>query len=720
MSSDLELPVLRASSLALAGALTLSSCGGPADPGSAVPVQGHRVPAPPDGPSTDTAAAPAELYRSLEVRVTLDGEPVEGAIVTQPGAGQRWTTGAGGAVTVDLDLRQEMLGLVAGHPDARTQGEELWGEPPWDDGLDIALERFEVGDNPAYVFQDPGTPERDVSTDYCAHCHVTLVEDWVESTHEQAARNPVLHDLYAGTAASLSTEATCEAAGGSWRTGLAPGTGEAGDRCYLGEGTLPALNDDCGDEVPCDGVAENTGQCANCHAPGIDGVVGGRGLLEATGIAYDHGVHCDVCHKIADVDPTDPEPGVGGRVSLQRPSEPSLSPSFGDWAPLTFGPYGDVVNPRMGAVYTPLFATADLCAGCHEHYQAALVPGTRVDTERWPDGRLPVQTTWAELRDGPLGLTVPCQSCHMPPDADVGNAADLGNVTDIGEGVAGGWYREAGSVRRHAWFGPRSAEQRMLDLAATLTVDSTVADGTLSVALTAKNSGPGHALPTGEPMRQIVALVEARCGSERLAATGGDAVPDFGGALAQQDTTGDWSVWPGAVVGEQLRIVRRTGAWHDPPGTGPFGDGTFAPPEKGMPVEEVVGTVEITAVAPDGTVTTEPALFAGDVAYRVDPSGGLPQEGDPAGTWAGAPGFAFARVMVAADGRRNVPHFLAVDVASDNRLPPQASWTSHHTFASPCAEPTVHAQLVYRSFPVALARERGWASTEQVMAEVGP
>ena len=127
-----------------------------------------------------------------------------------------------------------------------------------------------------------------------------------------------------------------------------------------------------------------------------------------------------------------------------------------------FGPYGDVLNPRMGAVHRPLFATADLCAGCHELEQEAVVPGTTIDRTRWPSGRIPVQSTYSELRDGPLGLTVPCQSCHMPPDADVGNSADLGNVTDIGEGIAGGWYREPGSVRRHVWFGPRSAEQRML------------------------------------------------------------------------------------------------------------------------------------------------------------------------------------------------------------------------------------------------------------------
>jgi len=669
-------------------------------------------------PDSDTALPEAETHRDIVVSVTLDGAPLEGALVSQPGTRGRWTTNADGVVTVSLDLREAMLGLSAAHPDARTLGDEIWGEPPWEEGYTIELMSIDPVDNVDYVFQDPGTPDRDFSTDYCAHCHVTFVADLVESAHEQSARNPIVHDLYAGAAHAYTSASDCEAAGGQWWTGLGPGTGTAADRCYLGEGALPALNTDCGDSEPCDGVAENTGQCANCHAPGIDGRLGDRDLLEATGIAYDHGVHCDVCHKISEVDVDDPEPGVGGRVHLLRPSDPSPSPSFGDWWPLTFGPYGDVFNPRMGATYRPVFGTADICAGCHELTQDAVVPGTSIDTSRWPDGRIPVQTTWSELRDGPLGLDVPCQSCHMPPDPEAGNAADLGNVTAIDEGIAGGWYREPGSVRRHAWFGPRSAEQRMLDLAAELFVETTVSEGVAEVALTTRNVGPGHAIPTGEPMRHMVALVEARCGSDRLTAIGGDAVPDFGGALATQDSTGDWSVWPGAEVGQQVRVIQRTGDWHDPPGTGPFGDGTFAAQDKGMPVEELVGMATITAVDSGGGITTDAPLPAGDVAYRVLASAGLPDEGDPGGTWAGAPGFAFARVMADQHGNRNVPHFLAVDVVSDNRLPPQQAWTSHHRFATTCETPEVTAKLVYRAYPVELATERGWTLVEQVMAEV--
>jgi hypothetical protein len=62
-----------------------------------------------------------------------------------------------------------------------------------------------------------------------------------------------------------------------------------------------------------------------------------------------------------------------------------------------------------------------------------------------------------------------------------------------------------------------------------------------------------------------------------------------------------------------------------------------------------------------------------------------------------------------------VPHFAAVDVASDNRLAPDGEWTSEHRFATPCAEPEVSAVLTWRRYPLPLARERGWELTEGLM-----
>ena len=85
---------------------------------------------------------------------------------------------------------------------------------------------------------------------------------------------------------------------------------------------------------------------------------------------------------------------------------------------------------------------------------------------------------------------------------------------------------------------------------------------------------------------------------------------------------------------------------------------------------------------------------------------------------AGAPGFGFARVLTSADGKRMVPHYLAVDVVTDNRLLPQQEWTSEHRFEGTCAEPLVVARLLYRAYPWKEAARRGWVLEDQLMTEV--
>lgn len=673
--------------------LLLTACPAPAPPQEE-----------PSEPINDTAA-PAD---EVTLWVTLDGEPAAGVTVAQGGVATRWVTGSDGSVVVQPDHGVEggEVQLIASHPEART-GHVQVGRGK---SARIALVRFDPSDNPDYVLRDPGQPDDPGTTDQCSHCHLTTVGQWYESPHRTSASNPAVQDLYAGVASTLS-EAGCAEAGGRWWTGLTPGTRAPAPRCYVGDGALPALNP-CGVDAPCDGVATAYGGCADCHAPGIDGALGGRDLLDATGHAYTSGVHCEVCHHVAEVRLNEP-PGVGGRLHVVRPSEPATGGIDKDWATLLFGPFDDVATKIMGAVPRAHFEDSTLCAGCHELEQPPMIGAA--DRGRWPSGALPIQSTYAEWLAGPMNPAAPCQSCHMPPDPDVGNAADLDVYVFLPPGLVPGWRRPPGAVREHAWYGPRQRESRMLELAASLRVDVAQDGGALTVDVTVQNTGPGHALPTGEPLRSMVLLVEASCDGVGLAVTGGDAVPDFGGALAVRGAGEDWSRWPGARPGQVIRVVRRPGGHRDYAGFGPFGDGTFDAAAKGMPIEEVVGSAQILAVDGDVIELDQP-LPPGDLAILGE--GGPVWDGAPMTARAGAPGFAFARVLVGADGRRMVPHFLAVDVASDNRLLPQQAFTTRHTFASACEAPTVHAVLVHRAWPAALAAERGWEATESVMAEV--
>lgn len=711
----------RASSLLVTVALSAALAGcpddgpdldaGPSDAGdrrdAAVDAEVDAGPgdaAPEDAGPGDTGPEPDAGQNVHIITVTLDGVPTAGVRVVQGGVFDRaWVTGADGkvAVEVDPDVRGDLF-IMASHPEARTSGVDPALDPR---PLTIELVRYDPSDNEAYVFNKPGVPGDREDTSYCGHCHRTTNEQWVLSAHATAASNPTVQDLYAGVASGITSEGACTDAGGRWLEGLEPGTRNPAFKCYLGDGYLPSHNPSCAD-TPCDAVATAVGDCANCHAPGIDGQVGGRGLLEATGTAFDRGVHCDVCHHVEAVDLAAAAPGVGGKLKIVRPSEEG-SPGLGagGWRPLTFGPSHDSPNIRMGSVQRDHFRRADFCAGCHELMQASFPAGVTPDPSRWPSGALPVQSTYGEWRAGAFFDVVACQGCHMPPDAEAGNHADIQIYEDPLVGITAGWYRPAGSMRKHAWYGPRQPESRMLELAAAVFVTKSVNAGQLVAEVTVKNTGAGHAIPTGEPFRHMMLEVKAYCGRTELSSTGGAVVPDYGGYRAMK-TGGDWSTWPEAEVGDRVRVVARLRGFYEYTGYGPFGDGTFGPGEKGLPLEVYVGESVVTQVA-GGQVTFDRPLPSGQIAYLVR----------GADDWAGQPGFGFARVMSAPDGRRMVPHFVADDVVSDNRLMPQASFTTTHEFATPCQDPTVTARLVYRRFPVREARARGWTLETQAMTE---
>lgn len=643
------------------------------------PPKNHDSPSTSSGTtgSTDTAP-PSDAPYVRTVRVTLDGQPVADTLVLQGGTSTRSFTDRDGlaTVTVDPTVTGDIF-VLAAHPEARIDGVE----PDPDDNtvLEIPLVRYDTTDNLDYPFNDPGEGEHHSSNSaQCLHCHVTLHGQWSGSPHRSAASNPTVHDLYQGAAFS-KIEADCD---DTWTLLTEPGSGGVSiEGCKVG----PSVRE----------VTGGNGDCADCHAPGIDGALGGRDLLDAQGLAYDNGVHCDVCHKIADVD-LDLPPGTAGRLKIVRPSEPSPSPLLGVWAPLTFGPLPDVLNPAMGAVYTPVFHEARLCAGCHEQRITA------ADPARWPEG-LPIHSTYQEWLDGPFSPDTPCQSCHMPPVSDVGNAADLYNFfNDVLVGISAGWERPAGTVRAHSWVGPRTPESGMLQLAAALDVDLTVDQTEVVASVTVQNVGPAHALPTGEPLRRMVLTVQAWCDTTPLSPSGGDAIPAFAGAIETR-VGGDWSRWPEAQAGEKLRVIRRDG-WRDYAGFGPFGDGTFSAEEKGLPHDEVVGEVEILAMNGELPTLSAP-LPAGDVVYRVPAL-------SPA---AGGAGFAFARVTRGADGEQDVPAFLAVDLVSDNRLLPRQSFATEHHFPYACEAPRVEATLSYLRFPASLAEARGWDNTPVTM-----
>ncbi len=640
---------------------------------------------------------------AVTVFVLLDDVPTEDITVMQGGNPTRWATDAEGKVITQVDTSVPGdLFLMAIHPDARVLGDFVY---PNTTELTISLVSFDTSDNPDYIFKDPGVPWESHVIEKCAHCHLTIADTWYDTAHRTSAKNPILHDIYSGTAKAFDTESLCLERGGSWVEGKEPGTGAAIMHCQVST-TVTGLT-----AISSPG---SNGNCADCHAPGIDGEIGQRDLLDAEGYGYEYGVHCEVCHHVESVDLAG-GPGVSGSLKILRPSEPAPYPGMGEFFPLTFCPDEDVPNLYMGCVPRGHFRESVFCAGCHELNQPSFVPEAPVDEARWPDGKIPVHTTYTEWGGSSVAEFMSCQACHMPSaDAEVTNTADLQFFGEANTGVTGGWPRPPGNVRLHTWSGPRSLEAYKLASPLNIAIEKSSDDDQISAAVTVSNSGAGHAMPTGEPLRSLILWVEAFCGTDKLQAVAGDAIPDFGGSVASKSSDEDWSLWPKATSGMIVTVVSATGEFHDYEGYGPFGDGTFSAAEKGMPIEHVVGSVTVVSVSSEGLVTFDQALPEGDKAYLLR---SLPtDEGAVPMTLAGHSGFAFARVLTAPSGLRMVPHFVANDVASDNRIGPQKNWTSNHVFQATCDEPTISATLINRAYPYWLAQERGWDMRDAIIA----
>ncbi len=672
--------------------------------------------------------------------VDQDGAPVEGAIVMQAGSEPSFLSGPGG--TFSIELTSAVPGervLVAAKVGYRSGGELFEAVPSGPTTL--VLREVAPPDNTGYTFGHPGVgdPALDNSTIFCGHCHTTFAAEFNQSGHARATRDREVQDLYAGAAAAHTTAGACAAAGGEWRVGRVPGSpSQTAARCYVGDGALPDLNG-CGapGQLACDDPAlpaaqqpTEFGACADCHALGMDGPLGGRDLLEAEGIGYEFGNHCDACHHVRDVDLSLP-PGAGGRLVMQRPHEKDGDDPIN--APIRqamFGPYPDVPLEFMGGSYQPKFSTAEFCAGCHEQKQAALVPGSALDPARWPDG-LPTHSTFSEWSAGPYNPTTQCQGCHMPPKFGLFNPVDVADASNAG--LAFGFGRAPEQIRSHSFRGPTDVVDGMpalLDGAATIDLVASPVAGLLEVTVTVENTFCGHALPTGEPMRAVVLVVRAEGCGQRFSGVAGSTIDDGGGALAEAELgvgaslAGAVVTWPeGAALaqpGARLSIVRPTGVFHDYDGVGPFEGSLLAPSAKGMEILAPVAEVQVSsATATTITLDSAPPAQGGDRVILGDPVPGAFLDGAPSLALAGAAGLTFSRVMVDPGGRRRVPHHRAVDIASDNRLRPLVPQTSSHTFAAApgCTQADVTAVLLYRALPLGLSRERGWDGRDHVVQQ---
>jgi len=199
--------------------------------------------------------------------------------------------------------------------------------------------------------------------------------------------------------------------------------------------------------------AESTGFCLTCHSPTSPA---GADLWHVAGVGVE-GVTCDFCHTAVAVD--------------QSTHKPQIRTAPG---PVKQGPWGDAVTSAHRSVRSTLLTRAEFCAGCHEL--------------RSPQG-VPIIETYSEWKAGPWAAQgKQCQDCHMQR---------LAGKFNVDQNL-----RPSGRLAPdHSALGGSSLSR--LEQAADIRLSLAVSRTAVNVSAEVTNTGAGHRLPTGLPLKRL-------------------------------------------------------------------------------------------------------------------------------------------------------------------------------------------------------------------------
>ncbi|MBE7505526.1 MAG: hypothetical protein HS101_04480 [Planctomycetia bacterium] len=380
------------------------------------------------------------------VRRAGDLAPVAGAKVTlQASLTHTFTAGDGTfALDVPAGPGRVIVGAAKGYFNA---GVTVTSPAA---GVVITLTAVAQGNDPAYQFMSPET---------CGTCHPNQVSEWTNSPMANAGVNTWVHDIYNGMATP----------------------GGMGGFVYTRDSVFAPTNPNS--------------ECAACHQP-ESWIPTPFSRMEGPqdagypSIAAAHGISCDVCHKVADVDVAKINfPGIfPGAVVFTRPQ--GASPHQ-----VQYGLLGDTtINMpfMMRASYQPQLM-AEVCGTCHQD---------RSDPEENHSYTGPIsEPTYIEWDESPYAdpqsaYYANCVTCHMPPSGETQFCAIQSPPL----------VRDTSLIRSHDI---RGTTQDFLENAVTMSLATSVAGNTLQVDVTLDNNLTGHHVPTGVTTRNMILLVEA-------------------------------------------------------------------------------------------------------------------------------------------------------------------------------------------------------------------
>jgi hypothetical protein len=362
---------------------------------------------------------------------------------------------------------------------------------PGQDAIRLVLLRYQTNDNPDYEWV---TPRGEGS---CFSCKPAVTQVWLEhDAHARSAINPRFISMYTGT---------------DIRGNRSPNTRYIHNRDY-GEVPLPPNPNKpyFGPGYKLD-FPDADGNCAACHLPGaaLEDPYG-TDPTRAEGVDR-FGIHCDFCHKIADVelDPASglPYPNMPGVLSIdiRRPF-----PDDPERYQLFFGTFDDDNVPEEDT-RLPLIERSQFCAACHF--------GVFWNTVIYNSFGEWLESSYSDPISGQT-----CQDCHMPaPTYYQGKA-----ITNVAPDGMGGVERDPLSIHAHTF--PGAADVELLQNAVTMHAETERVGEEIRVVVRITNDLTGHHVPTDSPLRHLILLVEAEDFSGRpLELLEGGILPDWCG-----------------------------------------------------------------------------------------------------------------------------------------------------------------------------------------------
>jgi hypothetical protein len=476
--------------------------------------------------ATIPASAPAGAVAVGLVR-SVAGDPVANATVRIQGTQNESRTDASGVFRLS-SLEPGAPITVSAWAEGYYCANAAGVVPPAED-LVLVLRTVQTDDNPAYVWVPP------LGVNSCYSCKPGVTQVWLDNdAHGLSAANPRFLTMYNGTDI-LGNQSPPTSYGYTRDYGRFPLRPDP-DQPYYGPGYRLDF-------------ASTAGNCAACHTPGaaIDTPYG-TDPNAVSGVDR-YGIHCDFCHKIADVtvNPATglPYPNMPGVLSMDIrrpfPDDPERNQLF-------FGTFDDD-NVPMEDTYLPLIEESAFCAPCHF--------GVFWDTVVYNSFG-----EWLESRysDPSYEGARTCQECHMPSPTLVDGEA-LTNVAP----QAGGIERDPGDIHAHTF--PGAANETLLQNSVTMTVEAALHAEELAVSVQIVNDRTGHHIPTDSPLRQLILLVEARASSGApLPQLEGPTVPSWGGV--GEPAQGYYAGLPGTayarILQELWTEVSPTGAYWNP------------------------------------------------------------------------------------------------------------------------------------------------------------